>query len=231
MSEWINVVNLPSNFDKKQALEIFGEMGPIKRVEIWHCQMTLKAGALIQFHHPRISRLAACMTFFFFHYFISRKRVFIFLKKKKKEKDQAVVDGCAINVRVVWSRKETLTTVRVSNLPLYVDQKWGLNVTEQELYNYFVPYGDIVDISFDKTASQSADERGKREKRVMEMVGSSNELIALISFARVDYALRACHEMHCSIIGGSGEDSGLCVRLVNPDSRVCLFFILFCVNI
>jgi hypothetical protein len=171
---------------------MFGDVGSIKRIHIERVQLLLKSTAFIQFVNGKKARLAAI------------------------KKDQIVFADSVIRVYVVWSRKESLTTVQVSNLPL--------DVTEGSLLDYFSPYGDIVDIDFNKTSYPSMQENEDTDnsnswcdEKMSQGIGK--ERVAWISFARVDYALRACQEMDHSIISSAGDNARLCVKLVNPDAR------------
>jgi RNA recognition motif-containing protein len=176
MSNWVKVTNLPYYCDESEIICTFGEIGPIKQIHMEYKQLMLKSTAFIQFVNARSARLAAT------------------------KKDQLLFGDTIVRVRVIWNRKESLTTVEVSNLPL--------NITEQELREYFIPYGDVVDISINAESTESP--RAENNKK---------EITAHVSFSRIDYALRACQEMNHSIISGDTDYSGLHVKVINPDSR------------
>ncbi|ETO20204.1 hypothetical protein RFI_17015 [Reticulomyxa filosa] len=199
MSNWIRVINLPFYYDEEEAINMFGDVGSIKRIQIERVQLLLKSTAFIQFVNGRKARLAAI------------------------KKDQIVFADSVIRVQVVWSRKETLTTLKVSNLPLYVfllrvceelcakpplktliKHKTQLyrDVTEHSLLEYFSPFGEVVDIDLNKTRDMLTqdNEEGTNswcDEKMSEPM--DNGKVAWVSFARVDYALRACQEMHHSI--------------------------------
>eukprot|EP01083_Nonionella_stella_P070228 187804_1 len=94
-----------------------------------------------------------------------------------------------IRVFVIWCPVETVSTVRCYNI--------DPSCTNIELEKYFNPFGDIVNVQIMDNQIQS-------------------KPYALISFSRVDYALRAVQEMNGTMIGLGGA---LCVELVNVDAR------------
>ncbi|ETO18041.1 hypothetical protein RFI_19254, partial [Reticulomyxa filosa] len=127
-----------------------------------------------------------------------------------------------LRVGVVWCPKETLSTIKVSNVSsLYLYTKCMYVYTnvitsksgssEEELRGCFGEYGEIVDMRFGKEVQKDGKLNGKRK--------ANTKLIAWISFAQIDQALNACREMRNSVISCANDDSGLCVQLINPDSR------------
>ena len=119
-------------------------------------------------------------------------------KQAASYKDQVVIDNCAIRVYLVWDSSEDLSTIKVTNIPN--------QCTANDLKNAFENFGNIVDIKMAKGQNNTNSTDAKLDSS-----------IALISFCRVDYALRAVQEMNGSILG---MGSALCVELANPDARV-----------
>ncbi|ETO13639.1 hypothetical protein RFI_23731, partial [Reticulomyxa filosa] len=169
MSNRIKVTNLPYSFTEKDALSLFGGKSSINDIEIEHDKTKQQSTALIEFGTVRSAQLAAIT------------------------KDQTIYDDSTIRVYVIWCGKETLATIKISNV--------SSNLTKDELYDYFIPYGEIVNVTLGELPSGHANESER-----------DTEMVAWISFAEIANALRA-QEMDRSIIHGAKDDSGIRVQL------------------
>ncbi|ETO30428.1 hypothetical protein RFI_06692 [Reticulomyxa filosa] len=193
MSVWIQITNLPYNYCENDVYNMFGEAGTVRQVLTEKVSL-FKSIALVQFFNSGSARSAAC------------------------KKDQTVLGGVVIRVKIVWCLKETITTIKVSNLPLYATKKDAIylplvlqttnifcliptlvafkkkkrTASELEVHDYFVPFGDIIDVRFDKPLTCPGQPQGANN---CDNKQTTNNKTGFISFARVDYALRACNEM------------------------------------
>ncbi|ETO02327.1 hypothetical protein RFI_35109, partial [Reticulomyxa filosa] len=73
---------------------------------------------------------------------------------------------------------------------------------------------EILNIRISQMPVVVAEEK-KRESKGW----TSTEMVALIAYTRVDYALRVCQEMHHCVISNNADERGLSVTLLNGDAR------------
>jgi len=152
MSCWLYVTNLPNYFDEYGLIDLFKDVGKIRSVCIQKDNLLLKSQGFVKFDNEKYTKLGA------------------------SKKDGKVIGNNAIRVYIVWNSKDTLTTVKISNLESTISTK--------ELQDLFTPYGDIVDIRINN---------------------KNNSIYAYISFTKVEYALQASQEMNGQIIFGYNE--------------------------
>eukprot|EP00484_Ammonia_sp_Unknown_P019217 CAMPEP_0197036396 /NCGR_PEP_ID=MMETSP1384-20130603/13906_1 /TAXON_ID=29189 /ORGANISM="Ammonia sp." /LENGTH=667 /DNA_ID=CAMNT_0042466573 /DNA_START=33 /DNA_END=2032 /DNA_ORIENTATION=- len=168
MSQWIYVTNLPLYYDELSIQEMFSGLGQITATKIRKDALIFKSTALLQFAHSKYAKLAA------------------------SKRDQTVIGKSAIRVFLVWCKKETLSTIKVLNIPPHS--------TPSDIEKYCNPYGDVVNIAVVSNNTANAPDTA----------------YALVSFSRVDYALLAAQEMDQTIVASG---AALSVQLLNPDAR------------
>ena len=179
MSTWVHITNLPLYYDDYGLQDIFSDIGQITATNVTKNNMIMKATGFVQFANTKHAKLAA------------------------SKKDQTVIANSAVRVYLLWTDKEDLSTIKVTNIEP--------QSTENDLEKYFDPYGGIVDI---RIINNNHSNKKDDDHKVKE---TNEDQYALISFCRVDYALQAVQEMNGTIIGMNGA---LSVELVNPDARV-----------
>jgi len=150
MSSTLFIQSLPCFYDEFSLQKLFQDFGQIKECGVIHHDSLLKSNGFVKFFNSKCAKLAA------------------------SKKDQTIIERCAIRVYVVWDNKETLSTIRVKNLPN--------NVHVGDLQHLFSPFGDIINVSIFKQ-QQSAE--------------------ANVSFSRIEYAIRASEEMNDAVFGPS----------------------------
>ena len=99
MSSWIYVTSLPHYITCRQdVMRIFEkDIGSIRRCEVNLTDSIMRSTtAFVQYKQSKHARLAA------------------------HKKDNTIVDNRAIQVFLVWTQKESLSTIIVANLPRYV---------------------------------------------------------------------------------------------------------------
>ena len=190
MSTWIHITNLPLYYDDYGLQDIFSDIGQITATNVTKNNMIMKSTGFVQFANTKHAKLAA------------------------SKKDQTVIANSAVRVYLLWTEKEDLSTIKVTNIEP--------QSTENDLEKYFDPYGGIVDIRImNKNHNSSNLDDDQKVTEIDDKLKNENDLYALISFCRVDYALQAVQEMNGTIIGMGGA---LSVELVNPDARVKLIY-------
>lgn len=112
-------------------------------------------------------------------------------KQAAIRKDQTVIDKNAIRVFLIWCPSEQISTIKITNI--------SSDMNHLQLQQMFEPFGTIVDTRI-----------------IQDINTNNNELHALVSFSKVEYALQATQEMNGSIISAN---SNLSVQLLNPDAR------------
>jgi len=148
MSCSIYIPSLPSFFDDFSLRKLFNDCGQIKECGVVQHETLLKSCGFVKFANAHCAKMAAA------------------------KKDQTILERNAIRVFVVWDVQETLSTIRVSNLPH--------DIHVNGLRHLFSPFGDIVNVKINKN-----DENTEAD----------------ISFSRVEYAIRATDEMDGAAFG------------------------------
>lgn len=148
MSCTIYIPSLPSFFDDFSLRQLFNDCGRIKECGVIQHETLLKSSGFVKFTNTHCTKMAAA------------------------KKDQTILERSAIRVFVVWDIQETLSTIRVSNLPD--------DIHANGLKNLFSPFGDVVNVKISKNFENTE---------------------ADVSFSRVEYAIRATDEMDGAAFG------------------------------
>ena len=168
MSTWIYITNLPYYVSCRAEVirEFEKEIGSIRRCEVMDPDpVSRSTKAFVQYKQPKHAKLAA------------------------HKKDSTVVGNRAIQVYLIWSPKESLSTIKIQNLPMYIFYYFFFffffhflfyncffnhclysSISNDDLQDEFNAWGEIVDsqINFNSNGSPEGH----------------------ISYSKVDYAIQ-----------------------------------------
>ncbi|ETO30019.1 hypothetical protein RFI_07103 [Reticulomyxa filosa] len=126
MTDWIKITNLPFFYDEEEALDMFGDVGPVKWIHVERVNVLLKSTAYVQFTNSKSARLAAISehencTLHLTLQVVNKQKKTNIKKKKYRERSNGICrhcnkSACHLESKGIFDNSESIECASVTYL-------------------------------------------------------------------------------------------------------------------